>query len=341
MKIAVVGVGYWGSKLLRNLVAIQGADNVVAVDRNIDQLASNLGLHAVASCLSLEQALSDDSIEAVIVATPVATHTELVAQALEAGRHVLVEKPFTRSTAEAQDLVTLADARNRVLMVGHTFLFSPRVEWISRYLSTQAASRIHYLTSSRLNLGLHRPDANVIWDLGAHDVSIICHLLGEFPTSVSATARGVYRDEHPEIAFMDLTFPSGVIASISVSWLSPLKVRNLVLVTDAGMVVYNDVDPDEPVKVYDKGVVRTESPDFGLNQLTYRYGDTIAPHILVQEPLALELAHFVQCIRTGERPISDGEFGVGIVAALEAADDSWRALGQPMDVTYPSSMVVL
>jgi predicted dehydrogenase len=243
-----------------------------------------------------------------------------------------VEKPLTTSTDEAAGLADLADRRGLQLMVGHTFLFSPRVRWIANRLSEGGVGRVHYVASSRLNLGQHRSDANVIWDLAPHDFSIILHLLDEMPVTVQTSARSVVRDGMPEVAFIDLTFPSGVIASVAVSWLAPRKVRNMVIVGDESMVVYDDTEPDEPVKVYDKGVELEESADFGAHQLTYRYGDTIAPHIPVTEPLAEQVAHFVRCITSGDRPISDGWFGTRVVAALEAADRSWRDGGRPASV---------
>lgn len=332
-KIALVGVGYWGSKLLRNLVGLVGSEGVVAVDNHLDRLAWVCSQYPSVACeSSLDAALADPDVSAVVVATPVAHHATVARHALEAGRHVLVEKPLTTSVAEAVMLAELADRRGLRLMVGHTFLFSPRVRWIADRLAGGGIGRVHYLTSSRLNLGQHRSDANVIWDLAPHDFSIILHLLGELPLTVQTSARSVVRSRLPEVAFIDLTFPSGVIASVAVSWLAPRKVRNMVIVGDESMVVYDDTEPDEPVKVYDKGVQIEESADFGTHQLTYRYGDTVAPHIPVHEPLTEQLGHFVRCIASGERPLSDGWFGVNVVAALEAADRSWHDNGRPAEV---------
>jgi predicted dehydrogenase len=180
-----------------------------------------------------------------------------------------------------------------------------------------------------LNLGIHRSDVNVIWDLAPHDFSVVFHLLDEFPTTISTSTRSIVHPGHPDTAFMNLTFPSGVIAEVAVSWLAPRKVRTLTLVADSGMLVYDDVDPEEPVKIHDRGVVIDDSADFGLHQLTYRYGDTRSPHIPVEEPLSLQLAHFESAVRERTRPISDGRFGLHVVAALEAADRSWRDGGAP------------
>ena len=332
-KVALVGAGYWGPKLLRNLVGIVGGERVVVVDNSLPRIeAVVVEYPMVGTYLSLDAALDQDSIDAVVIATPVGTHSALARTALSAGCHVLVEKPLTDSAADAAELVTRAAIAQRVLMVGHTFLFSPRVQHIVEHLGSGELGRIHYATSSRLNLGLHRHDANVIWDLAAHDFSILCHLLGEFPCVVQSTARSIRRSDLPEVAFINMHFPSGVIASVDVSWLAPRKVRNTVIVGDHQMIVYDDTNSDEPIKIYDKGVVVPDSSDFGEHQLTYRYGDTVAPHVVSTEPLTLQLAEFLEAARGGGTPRSDGAFGLRVVESLEAADRSWRHGGMPIEV---------
>lgn len=332
-KIALVGAGYWGPKLLRNLVGLVGGERVVVVDRSLPRIeAMAIEYPTIGAHLTLEAALENEPVEAVIVATPVGTHADLARQALAAGCHVLVEKPLTDSTASAAELVALSAEARRALMVGHTFLFSPRVRHIADHLATGDVGSLHYATSSRLNLGLHRYDANVIWDLAAHDFSILCYLLGEFPTAVQTAARSVRRADLPEVAFISMQFPSGVIAAVDVSWLAPRKVRNTVLVGDHQMVVYDDTNSDEPIKIYDKGVAVPDSSDFGEHQLTYRYGDTVAPHVVATEPLTLQLAEFLEAVNGAASPRSDGEFGLHVVEALEAADQSWRRGGVPVEV---------
>jgi predicted dehydrogenase len=333
VKIALVGNGYWGSKLLRNLVTLVGPERVVVADPSEARLAAaTASFPSIGSCGSMDAALEDPDVGAVVLATPVTTHAELAEAAIVAGRDVLVEKPLTSSVESSRRLVRLADEHGVVLMVGHTFLFSPRVQWIASYLRNGGADQIHYLTSSRLNLGIHRSDVNVIWDLAPHDFSVVFHLLDEFPSTISTSTRSIVHPGHPDTAFMNMTFPSGVIAEVAVSWLAPRKVRTLTLVADSGMIVYDDVDPEEPVKIHDRGVVIDDSADFGLHQLTYRYGDTRSPHIPVEEPLALQLGHFEQAIRERTAPISDGRFGLHVVAALDAADRSWRDGGSPVAV---------
>lgn len=324
MKVALVGNGYWGSKLLRNLVGLVGTHGVVVVDPSETRRTNAIDAYpSIDVCATLDEATDDPDVVAVIIATPVTTHAELAQQAILAGCDVLVEKPLTSSVESSRHLVRLADEHRRILMVGHTFLFSPRVRWIESHLRTNVG-HIHYLTSNRLNLGIHRSDVNVIWDLAPHDFSVVFHLLGEFPTSIATSTRSIVHPGHPDTAFMNLTFDSGVIAEVAVSWLAPRKVRTLTIVADTGMVVYDDVDPEEPVKVHDRGVVIDDSSDFGLHQLTYRYGDTRSPHISVEEPLAVQLDHFLTSVRDRTIPISDGRFGLHVVAALEAADRSWR-----------------
>jgi predicted dehydrogenase len=341
MRIGLIGTGYWGAKLLRNLVALVGVDDVVVVDHHVDRLAEAVGAYpSVRTYRSLDEALDKTDIEAVVIATPVSTHAPLAARALAAGRHVLVEKPLTMSLAEADQVVELAEHRGLVLMVGHTFLFSPRVRWIADFVREGRLGELHYMTSSRLNLGLHRIDSNVIWDLAPHDISVLIHLIGETPTTVTTAARSIVRKEVPDVAFMDFTFDSGLIASITVSWFAPRKIRSVMLVGDARMLVYDDTDSEEPVKVHDRGVVLEESSDFGLHQLTYRYGDTLAPHIEVTEPLAGQLASFINVIEGRESALSDGRFGRAVVASLEAADASWRSGGVPVEVPIPDRSLV-
>ncbi|GAB3454102.1 Gfo/Idh/MocA family protein [Actinophytocola sediminis] len=331
--IALVGLGYWGEKLLRGLVSLVGPSRVMAVDQDPARLVWASRHHPSVSCRSgLDNALADPAVEAVILATPITCHAEQAAAALAANRHVLVEKPLTTDTGHAVALAELAERVGRVLMVGHTFLFSPRVRWLHQRLTTTGIGDVRYVMSSRLNLGRHQPATNVIWDLAPHDFSIVLHLLKEHPLTASTSARGILHQERPDVAFIDLTFPSGIIASVTVSWLAPRKVRSMVVVGDESMIVYDDLEPDEPVKVHDKGVILDMSTGTGTHQQAYRYGDTVAPHIAAREPIVDQLAHFLACVGSGKRPLSDGWFGARVVAALAAAEESWRADGIPVPV---------
>lgn len=338
--IVLVGLGYWGSKLLRNLVTILGAENVVAVDESIERLDTARAAYPGVRCASsLERALEDPAVRGVVVATPVSTHARLVRLALRSGRAVLVEKPLAGSVADAHELASMASNLGLTLMVGHTFLFSPRVELIARYLQEGRLGTVHYATLSRLALGPYRSDVSAIWDLAPHDFAILFHLLGEYPTTVQAAGRSITRAGSPDVAFINLQFASGVIGQVSVSWLAPRKIRSTIIVGDSKMLVYDDTDADEPIKVHDKGIVVLEGPTFGENQLTYRTGDTLAPHVSAQEPLAIELAHFVDCVRRGTACKSDAWFGLRVVEALEAADLSYRSGGLPIEIKHRSAKV--
>lgn len=334
-QVAVVGLGYWGPKLLRNLVRLLGPGRVIGVETSSHRRVQvGLEFPAVRMVASLESVLEEDRVKGVVIATPTGSHAELARRTLLSGRGVLVEKPLCSSLADAIELGALAERKGLTLMVGHTFLFSPRVQAIADYLATGEMGRIYYVMSSRLNLGLHRSDVNVIWDLAAHDFSIVCHLLGEYPGSIHAVARGVVRPSTPDVAFIEMMFDSGAIASVNVSWLAPRKVRSTVLVGDRSMIMYDDTEGDEPIKICDKGVVIPESSSFGENQLTYRYGPTTAPYVPASEPLSRELQHFLDCLRKPEEPcLSDARSGVEVVRMLDAADRSWRDGGRPVVVS--------
>jgi predicted dehydrogenase len=332
MKFALVGLGYWGSKVLRNMVTLFGPERVVAVDESEALVGwARLSYPGLVCAATLEDALRDEEVAGVVIATPVATHAPLTTIALRAGRSVLVEKPLAGSAHEARQLAELADAVGTTLMVGHTFLFSPRIDVIRRYIEEGTLGPIHYVTSSRFALGPYRSDVNVIWDLAPHDISILCSLLGEFPDVVRTSGRSITRPGSPDVAFLSLEFPSAVVAEVSVSWLAPRKVRNTIIVGDSRMLVYDDMDADEPIKLHDKRFVLPEGDSFGEHQLTYRTGDTVAPYVSASEPLANQLKHFAECI-AGASCRSDGWFGAGIVEVLEAADRSYHLGGQSVAV---------
>jgi predicted dehydrogenase len=334
MKVAMVGLGYWGEKVLRNLVRLVTVKRVLAIDPDESRHAALRELYpGMEFACSVEDGLADSDVGAAILATPVETHAPLAARFLAGGRHVLVEKPLAASVRDARALVELGRERDLLVMAGHTFLFSPRLEVVTDAIRRGQIGRLHYVTASRLNLGLYRNDINVIWDLAPHDLSIVLHVLDEKPLTVQTTAQSSVRPGVPDVAFVNLTFPSGAIASLTVSWRAPRKVRQTLFVGDEGMIVYDDTQPDEPVKIYDRGVMTTESANFGEHQLTYRYGDTIAPHVPPHEPLFLELEHFLSCIEEGTPCRSAGWFGLSVVEALEAADRSWRLGGAPVTLS--------
>jgi len=332
-KFVLVGLGYWGPNLLRNLVSIVGDRHIVLVDQRVDRLAAASAHYPALACaLTLDQALDEHDVRAVMVATPVSTHYELAALALDHGCHVMVEKPLATTTSDAADLVRRAEAAGLTLMVGHTFLFSPRVELVERCVAEGRLGAVQYVTSARLNLGLHQPDVSVIWDLAPHDLSIIARVLGQWPERVRTSGRGVVRRDRVDVAFMHFDFPSGVIGSVTVSWLAPSKARNTVIVGDRQMLVYDDLQLEQPVQLYDKGVMPSSPGNFGEHQLTYRNGDVLAPCVPAREPLAQEVSHFVWCVSQGGPCRSDGRFGLQVVQALEAAEQSWFEGGASVEI---------
>jgi predicted dehydrogenase len=340
MDLALVGLGYWGEKLLRNLVAVHGAERVIAVDTHLDAIErAAMAYPGVRVSFDVGEVLASPSVGAVAIATPAATHASLAIAALEAGLHVLVEKPMATTVEDALAMQAAACRNRRVLMVGHTFLFSPRVRKLRALVQDGSLGRIHHLSARRLNLGTIRPDANVIWDLAPHDFSIVFHLLGERPCLVQTTARHTIADA-PEVAFVNLTFPSGVIASVAVSWLSPRKVRDVTVVGADRMAIFDDTASEEPIRIYDRGVVVPEGPEFGAHQLTYRYGDIVSPFVSAAEPLAIQIEEFLAAIGGAPIPASGGDFGLDVVGALDAADRSWREGGASIELDAAPEMAV-
>jgi predicted dehydrogenase len=267
--------------------------------------------------------LLGSDVEAVAVATPIPTHHRLAKEALMAGKHVLVEKPLTANSEEARDLVETADQLGLSLMVGHTFEYNPAVEYLRKLVASGELGRIYYLNATRVNLGIFQPDINVVWDLAPHDVSILMFILGMPPTNVSARGGAYVRPKVHDVAYLTLHFPNDVMADVRVSWLDPCKIRRITVIGSKKMVVYDDVEPSEKIKIYDKGVdVPPYSDTLEEFHLSYRYGDITTPAISGVEPLRVECQHFLHCIRTGERPRSDGRDGLEVVRILEAATRS-------------------
>lgn len=323
--IAVIGYGYWGPNLLRNYMELPGAWVQWVCDCRSDALANaHVRYPSVAGTTSCEDVLADPKVDAVVIATPISTHFPLAKAALLAGKHVFVEKPMTGSTAEAVELVELADRLGLTLMVGHTFVFSPPVRKVKEIIASGELGDIYFVTSTRVNLGLHQKDVSVVWDLAPHDLSILHYWLDETPSSVSVAGRACINPGIPDVAFINLRFPSGVLAELQVAWLSPVKLRRTIVVGSKKMLLYDDTESVEKVKIFDHGVDFKDPQTFGEYQLSYRTGDIISPKIAGNEPLFLEASHFVECLETGARPITDGAAGLAVVASLEAADYSLR-----------------
>jgi predicted dehydrogenase len=324
LRAAVVGLGYWGPNLLRNLQELDGVEVAYACDLNAESLERLKRRYpAVRTTTSYDEVLADDSVDIVLVATPVATHFALASAALSVGKHVFVEKPLAASVAESLELIELAERAGRVLMPGHTFLYSPPVNLVKQLIDAGDLGEIYFVSTSRVNLGLHQSDASVAWDLGPHDFSILRFWLGESPTYASALSRGCVIPHIPDVAFINLEFASNTIAHVELSWLSPSKLRRTTVVGSERMVVYDDTS-SEPVRVFDSGVLLRDPETFGEYKLTYRTGDIVSPHIAAAEPLALELEDFCDAVREGGTPRSSSQVGLDVVRIIDAVD---RSLG--------------
>jgi predicted dehydrogenase len=325
LRVAVIGLGYWGPNLVRNLYEIPGAKVEWICDLDTEALARVRRRYpGLRRTTNVDDVLEDPRVDAVAIATTVSTHYGLGSRALEAGKHVFVEKPLAGSHQEALELVELAADRGLVLMPGHTFLYSPPVNRIKELIDSGEVGEIYSISTSRVNLGLHQPDVSVAWDLGPHDFSILRYWLGELPEYASALARSCIIPGTPDVAFVNLLFPSSTIANVELSWLSPSKLRRTTIIGSRRMVVYDDTSP-EPVRVFDFGVDLPDPTTFGEYTLTYRTGDIVSPRVEVAEPLQLELADFCDSIVSGTTPRSSAEIGADVVRIVEAVEAS---LGQ-------------
>jgi len=334
LKLGVVGCGYWGPNVVRNF-AIQPDCHVVAIcDKNpkvVSQVSSRFPSVNVTS--DENNVMRSTEIDAMAIVTPVSTHYALAKRALENGKHVFVEKPFTATTAQAEELIELADRKNLQIMVDHTFLFTGAVRKIKELVDGGALGPLYYYDSTRVNLGLFQHDVNVIWDLAPHDLSILDHLIGAEPELVVA-AGGAHLNGMEDMAYLTLYFPHGIIAHINVNWLSPVKVRLTMVGGQRKMLVWNDLEPAEKIKVYDKGAdVMTKQAAYE-RRVSYRSGDMWAPRVEETEALQLEARYFLDCVASGEKPFNDGRAGLRVVRILEAADKSLR---RRSEIALPAS----
>jgi predicted dehydrogenase len=318
----VVGLGYWGPNLLR--VLADGPEFEVRWMCDVDQSRlERFGRRypAVRTTRKLEDLLDDTELDAVVIATPVYSHIALATRSLIAGKHTFVEKPLATSTTGAEDLVRLAMTQERALMCGQTFLYSPAVRAVKAMLDAGRLGEVYFISSSRVNLGLHQRDISVIWDLGPHDFSILLHWLGELPKTVRAIGRDSIVDGIPDVAFVTLEFPSGIVASVELSWLAPSKLRRTVVVGSDKMVVYED-GTNEPVRLFDSGVVYRDPETFGEYHLSYRTGDVVSPKLDSYEPLHAELLDFAEMMRAGSPKREDTSLALDVVRVTEAAEIS-------------------
>ena len=336
IKVGVVGCGYWGPNLIRNLRQITDCSLKVICDMSEQRLKHMRKLHHdVATTNHFQELLQDIELDAIVVATPVRFHYEMAKAALLAGKHVFVEKPLSRTVAEAEELVALAEQNGLTLMVGHTFLFSPAVRRMKEIIDSGDIGELQYISARRLNLGLFQKDINVAWDLAPHDISIILHLLDEKPSSVSCQGSSHVNPNIEDVTMMYLTFKKNRCAFIQNSWLDPKKVRQMTVVGSRRMIVYDDTEPLEKLKIYDTRVeVPPHYDSFAEFQYSYHYGDSYVPYIKQDEPLKLECQHFIDCIRGESTPITGGKAGLEVVRILEASSMSLRQQGQAVNLSH-------
>lgn len=335
INIAVIGCGYWGPNLIRNFSSTPGARLAAVCDLNADRLRKvseqNPGLHTTTDYAAL---LASGTVDAVAIATPVSSHFPLAKQALEAGKHVLVEKPMTATVAEAEELVALAEKKGLVLMVDHTFAYTSAVRKIKELVETNELGRLLYYDSVRINLGLFQHDVNVLWDLAVHDLAIMDFALGQEPVAVSATGIAHLQGQHEDVAFLTCFFEGNLIAHFHLNWLSPLKIRRTIIGGEKKSVVYDDLEPSEKLKVYDRGASVNEQSLESVRRalVDYRMGDMWAPHLGQGEALRAESTHFIECITQKKTPITDGQAGLRVVRILEAANESLSQRGAPVKI---------
>ena len=324
LNIGLIGCGHWGPNHIRIFSAMEGVAVTECADRDESRLQFVKRLYP-STTLTKDylEILKKDEIGAVIVAVPASGHYDIVKQALEHDKDVLCEKPLTLDVAEARELVELAAARGKILMVGHTFLFNVGIRKLKEYVSSGHLGRTHYLHFVRTNLGPIRKDASVVWDLAAHDVSIASHLLDAVPTNVTANGEAYLRQGIQDVAFISLTYPPNILVNVHISWIHPVKTRHITIVGSERMATWDDLNSMEPIKLYDKGV--TQEPyyaNYGEFNLLLRDGDILIPKLDLVEPLKLQSQHFVDCVMRRERPISDGAFGLKIVEVLSLVQQS-------------------
>jgi predicted dehydrogenase len=335
-KVGLIGLGYWGPNLARVFQQTPMCELAACCDLDAKKLQKLSRQYPQVRTFNQAKDLFDSDVDAVAIATSISTHYDLARQALLSGKHVFVEKPLTDSTEKALELAAMAKKLGLTLMTGHTFIYSPPVVKVKNLITSGAMGKLHYISFSRVNLGLYQKDVDVIWDLAVHDVSILLYWLGEEPVQAFSFGRSCIQESKYDVAFLSFRFASGVIASIEVSWLSPQKMRRTCLVGSERMVVYDDTEPSEKIKVYDRGVTLHPPGTFGEFQLTYRSGDMVAPSLENTEPLLTEVEHFLHCVKTGETPRTNGEFGAAVVRAVEMAANSKQGYGE----TFPEPVLV-
>jgi predicted dehydrogenase len=336
VRVGVIGYGYWGPNLVRNFAEFPGSSVARIADMRLDRLDPVRRRYPeIVTTTDYRDLLNDPAIDAIVIVTPISTHFDLALAALKAGKHVLVEKTLTATSDQTLRLIDEAERRNRVLMVDHTFVYTGAVQKIKEVVSAGRLGSIYYYDSVRVNLGLFQHDVDVLWDLAVHDLSIMDHVLGDLPCAVAATGIASVPGRPINTAYLTCFFERNLIAHFHVNWLAPVKVRRTLIGGNAQMIVYDDLEPSEKVKIYDRGIT-VDSSSEGVYELMvgYRVGDMWAPKVSMTEALTVETQHFVDCINQGIQPLTDGLAGLRVVRILEAATESLKRRGQPVEIDW-------
>lgn len=333
VNVGVIGYGYWGPNLVRNFSEAEGTGALWCADSQPDRRALAQKRHPYATVVQdARLILEEPSIDAVVIATPVSTHFALAEAALRHGKHVLISKPMAQTTAECEQLIDLAQGNDLVLMVDHTYIYTGAVRRMKELLTTAELGELYYFDSVRVNLGLFQHDVDVIWDLAPHDLSILTHLVPTLPREISATGADHTGSGHVDVAYLSLHYENSFLAHFHLNWLSPVKVRRMLVGGSRRMLVYDDMEPSEKVQVYDRGFQVTSREGMYSTLVDYRTGDMWAPKLEFREALSVEVAHFMECVRFRKMPISGGAAGLAVVKLLEAASRSLAAGGQRVAV---------
>jgi predicted dehydrogenase len=336
LRVGVIGYGYWGPNLVRNFAEQPGSEVAGVADMRKDRLAPvERRYPGVYTTTDHRDLLNDPSIDAIVISTPISTHFDLALAALQAGKHVLVEKAMTATSEQALRLIDEAEKRGRVLMVDHTFVYTGAVQKIKELVDAGRLGRLYYWDSVRVNLGLFQHDVNVLWDLAVHDLSIMDSILGQRPSAVAATGISNVPGRPINTGYLTCFFQDNLLAHFHVNWLAPVKIRRTLIGGDAQMIVYDDLEPSEKVKIYDRGIT-VDGPSEAVYELMvgYRVGDMWAPQVSLTEALRVEAQHFADCVRTGQRPLTDGWAGHRVVRVLEAASSSLEQGGHPVEIKW-------
>jgi predicted dehydrogenase len=336
IKIAMVGCGYWGPNLIRNFVSLPDCQVKTICDVDSERLAHLKTLYPfVETTKDFNEVTGDCETDAVVIATPVRFHFEMAKASLSAGKHTFVEKPMASTVAECEELVEIAEEKNLILMVGHTFIYSATVRRIKEIIDSGDLGQIQYISSQRLNLGLFQKDINVAWDLAPHDISIILYIMNESPVSVNCQGKAHVNNNIEDVTNMTLNFADGCLAIVQSSWLDPNKVRKITVVGNKKMLVFDDLEPIEKIKIYDKRVeIPPHYDTYAEFQYAYHYGDIHSPYIKMVEPLKVESQHFLDCINKGTKSLSSGHDGLQVVKVLEASSISLKNGGAEVKISY-------